>query len=137
MTEVIAMTESSEPTIIEVLAQLAASGYGGAFRIDEGTVPPGLHCGTCQHRVLPDHVRVAETWRFEGPTDPDDEAIILAFTCPRCQTGGVLISSYGPETPSAEADVIAALARSRPTGGGTGGHPADPTDTITLEGGSA
>lgn len=106
------MTDFTELTVTEVLDQLAARGYDGDFHAVDGTVPPTLLCGTCRNHLLPDGIEVAETWRFEGQTDPDDEAIVLAFTCPRCNRGGVLVSSYGPDTPSAEAELIAALDRS-------------------------
>lgn len=113
------MTEYTELTVTEVLDQLAVRGYGSTFRIEEGTVAPTLSCETCQDRLVPERVPVAETWRFEGQTDPDDEAIVLALTCPSCQTGGVWISSYGPDTPTAEAHVLTALDRSPSTGGRT------------------
>lgn len=102
-----------EHTITEILQLLEARGYTASFRIEGNTIPPGLYCGHCHHRVLPRQVTVQETWRFEGATDPDDEAVLLAFACPRCETGGTLLSAYGPNTGPVESDIIAALSRDR------------------------
>ncbi len=112
-----ATTEFPEHTITEVLDQLAGRGYAGSFHIDDRTSPGGLWCGACRHRLRPEPIRVAETWRFEGPSDPADEALLLAFTCPHCRTGGVLVCAYGPGTSDGETEVIAALDRP-PTGDG-------------------
>lgn len=100
-----------EHTVAEVLDQLRHRGYHGTFRIEDDTIPPGLCCDTCHRRLLAHRVHVAETWRFEGASDPDDEAIILAFACPRCATPGTLTSVYGPRTTPAEAAVLTALGR--------------------------
>lgn len=101
--------EFPEHTLAEVLDQLANRGFAGSFHIDDSTIPPGVRCSTCHRHLLPGPIHVAETWRFEGASDPDDEAVVLAFTCPRCQTGGVLVCAYGPDAPAAEAEVMAAL----------------------------
>ena len=37
------------------------------------------------------------TFRFEGDTDPGDEAIVLGVECPECGIRGIIVSSYGPE----------------------------------------
>jgi hypothetical protein len=98
-----------EHTIIEILQSLEARGYTASFRIEDDTIPPGLYCGHCHRHVLPRRVTVDETWRFEGATDPGDEAILFAFSCPRCQTPATLLCAYGPGTGPAEGEVIAQL----------------------------
>lgn len=116
------MTTVSFPghTITEILQLLAARGYTSSFRIEDDTIPPGLYCGHCHHHVLPRRVTVDETWRFDGATDPGDEAILLAFSCPRCQAPGTLLCAYGPDTGPAEAEVIAELDGHRAPSAGTG-----------------
>jgi len=109
-----------EHTITEILQLLAERGYTSSFRIEDDTIPPGLYCGHCHHHVLPRRVTVDETWRFEGATDPGDEAILLAFSCPRCQAPGTLLCTYGPNTGPAEAEVIAQLDCHREPSAGTG-----------------
>ena len=34
--------------------------------------------------------------RFEGASDPDDEAILLGLRCPECGALGTFTSGYGP-----------------------------------------
>lgn len=98
-----------EDTITEILQLLEQRGYAASFRIEDDTIPPGLYCGHCHHHVLPRRVTVELTWRFEGASDPDDEAILFAFACPRCRTPGTLLCVYGPGTGPAEGEVIAQL----------------------------
>jgi hypothetical protein len=72
---------------------LAADGYEGEFSINESAV----HCGSCAHVCEPTRVTNSRTYRFEGNTDPADEAIVLGLACPQCGVRGVLVSAYGPD----------------------------------------
>lgn len=117
-----------EHTITEILQLLAARGYTSSFRIEDDTIPPGLYCGHCHHHLLARRVTVDETWRFEGATDPGDEAILLAFSCPRCGAPGTLLCAYGPDTGPAEAEVIAQLdGHHEPSGSPTAARSEDAT----------
>ena len=53
-------------------------------------------------------LRVLHAHRFEGPSSPEDEAIVLVIECPTCGMG-VLVSAYGPAATAEEADVLAGL----------------------------
>ena len=39
---------------------------------------------------------MVRVYRFEGPSDPDEEAVVFALRCPVCGAGGTLVSGYGP-----------------------------------------
>ncbi len=80
-------------TVADAVRLLAAEGYEGEFSIGESAV----HCGSCAHAYEPTHVTINRTYRFEGNTDPADEAIVLGLECPECGVRGVLVSAYGPD----------------------------------------
>ena len=52
----------------------------------------------------PDAYRVDEVFRFEGPTNPDDESILYALSSEQYRVKGVLVNGYGL---SADADTSA------------------------------
>ena len=89
-------------TVVEAIALLRDLGYTSDAELRGGT----LHCGTCDTKaqlagLVADHV-----YRFEGMSNPDDEAIVIGVTCPSCDAKGVLVSAYGP---SADPDDLAGV----------------------------
>ena len=80
-------------TVADAVRLLAADGYIGEFSLNESAV----HCGSCARVCVPAHVTISRTYRFEGNTDPADEAIVLGLECPECGVKGVLVSAYGPD----------------------------------------
>ncbi|MEP6659445.1 MAG: hypothetical protein ABJD24_05970 [Acidimicrobiales bacterium] len=80
-------------TVADAVRLLAAEGYEGEFSINERAV----HCGSCAQVYEPTHVTISRTYRFEGNTDPADEAIVLGLECAECGVRGVLVSAYGPD----------------------------------------
>lgn len=83
---------------------LAAAGYTDDLRVEAS----GVRCGACGLSHQADRVVVTHTFRFEGPTDPADEAIVLGIECPACGHRGIIVSAYGPD---ADPEVFAALQR--------------------------
>jgi hypothetical protein len=43
----------------------------------------------------PDAYTIDHIYRFEGPTNPDDESILYALSSERHQVKGVLVNGYG------------------------------------------
>jgi hypothetical protein len=80
-------------TVADAVRLLAHDGYTGEFLVDAGA----LHCGSCSQVCEPTRVKISRTYRFEGNTDPADEAIVLGLECPDCGVKGVLVSAYGPD----------------------------------------
>jgi hypothetical protein len=85
------------------LATLRAAGYTTDF----AARAEGLRCSTCGHTHDAGAAQVDRVVRFEGASDPDDEAILLALTCTACHARGVLIAPCGPAASGPEAAVIA------------------------------
>jgi hypothetical protein len=84
----------SEPprSVLEAVQQLDAEGFGGSFVLG----PHGLRCAECGAECAADTAEVVRVYRFEGPSDPDEEAVVYALRCPGCATGGTLVSAFGP-----------------------------------------
>lgn len=100
---------ASEELLSEVTARLQGQGFDGTLVIEPDAVPPGVRCRSCGHRHLPRRLTVVEAHRFEGPTSPEDEALLVALRCPTCGTGGVLVTAYGPAATAEEAEVLSEL----------------------------
>jgi hypothetical protein len=94
-------------TVTEAVAQLEADGYGEDLRWGEGG---RLACHSCGASHATDIVEVDRVLRFEGPSDPADEAIVLALRCPACGARGALVSAFGPDADPELAEAFAYLA---------------------------
>ena len=74
--------------VSEALEKLRAEGYTTDFNIKE-------NCLVCEgHKFDADDFRIAAVYRYEGPSDPADEATVYAI---ESDTGikGVLVTGYG------------------------------------------
>lgn len=97
-----------ELSLTDTLDDLVRRGFAGTFSIADD--PPGLVCGQCGTRMAAAAAAVVELFRFEGPSDPADEAILAGLRCITCGHQGTLVAGYGPSADGAEAEVVAALA---------------------------
>ena len=96
---------SDEPaTVLGALELLATQGFAVSFSLS----PAGLRCGACGERIV-EAVEVAQVFRFEGPSDPDEEAVVYAARCPVCHAGGSVVSSFGPGADPELADRLVLL----------------------------
>lgn len=80
-------------SVTEAIAILEREGYRADFSLATGSV----RCHACDGQHDPAAVVVVRTFRFEGETDPGDEAIVLGVQCPGCGERGIIVSAYGPE----------------------------------------
>lgn len=96
-------------SVTDALAQLAAAGYPSDFFGRQGRV----HCRACTGVHGAEQAQVDHIYRYEGPSDPDEEAIVLALSCPVCGHKGTLVSGYGPATDPDDVDLIVALTDDR------------------------
>lgn len=78
-------------TMLEAIQRLRARGYDH----DLSAVPGGrLRCDACGTIVDPGETVVEETVRFEGISNPSDQAILEALLAP-CGHRGLYTSAYG------------------------------------------
>jgi hypothetical protein len=93
-------------TITEVIDRYERDGYRGQFRVLERG---RLQCLTCRQEFPASEPAVGRLQRLEGPTDPADMVAVVGLTCPRCNTRGTVVLSYGPEASLEDSDVLVAL----------------------------
>jgi len=86
-------------SLVDALDDLRKRGY----ETDFATETVCLYCGDLDLRLDPEDFHVDEVYRFEGNTDPADEAVVYAIES-KAGLKGVLVSGYGisADTMSAE-----------------------------------
>jgi len=92
-------------TLSEVLNSLKKEGYTEDFNL-------GDTCLTCHGNTLqihPEDFVVDKHYRFEGPTDPGDEAIVYAISSARHNVKGTLVDGYGIYSDAHNNDLVKAL----------------------------
>jgi hypothetical protein len=92
-------------TVLDAVHLLEAEGFGASFLIRG----EGLECGSCGDLHDVSQAEVVRVFRFEGPSDPDEEAVVYAIRCPHCRMGGTLVSGYGPGADPEVADRLVML----------------------------
>lgn len=97
-------------TLAEATRRLADAGYGETFRAEE----EGLRAVGADRRFAPEELAVDEVVRFEGASDPADEAALFAVRAPD-GLRGTFVVTYGPSAPPLEAEMAKRL-------GGAGGR---------------
>ncbi len=108
-------------TVTEAVAILEAEGYTSPF-LQSGGDLVCMSCGAPQELEL---AVVDQFFRFEGPSDPGDEAIVLGVRCGQCGARGTLVSAFGPD---ADPDAFEHLARISAEAAAQGLHrPAPPS----------
>jgi hypothetical protein len=108
---VIAGVPSDNTTLLEVLAELAAKGYGGSMWVTENGK---IRCEGCQHEFDPSELRVHELRRLEGASDPDDMLAVVAVECPVCGLKGTVVLHFGPEASAEEMEALTHLQKALP-----------------------
>jgi hypothetical protein len=109
------VTRDAPTTVLDAVNLLDAEGYGAQFILRDD----GIRCTACGSPHSSDRAEVLRVYRFEGPSDPDEEAIVYGLRCPVCGAGGTLVSGFGPGADPALADhlvMLDARFRSNPTG---------------------
>jgi hypothetical protein len=102
--------DDAPETVTDAVATLIAEGYTADFGTAaeaDGTVV----CPVCGSIHAFTSGIVERTFRFEGPSDPGDEAIVLGLRCTNCGALGTLVSAYGP---GADPDTFSRLEHRRP-----------------------
>ena len=90
-------------TVTEAIAILRAEGYTDDTLTVTGST---LECGVCGVSHPIEDAQVERVYRFEGPSDPADEAIVLGVRCGKCGARGIIVSAFGPD---ADPEVLGAV----------------------------
>lgn len=102
----------ADPTVVEGIEALRTRGYTADFSV---TGDGQLRCDTCGHTHRPGDAVIESTARFEGASNPDDQAVVFGLLCGACGVRGVLVAAYGPTATAEEAAVVTALRPSHTT----------------------
>jgi hypothetical protein len=93
-------------TVVEEIEALRSRGYLADFSV----TPDGqLCCDQCDQPLHPGGAVIESTARFEGASNPDDQAVVFGLRCGECGVRGVLVAAYGPTATAAEATVVTTL----------------------------
>lgn len=75
-------------TVTDAIEQLKLQGYTLDFNLQENRLIAGEHTYTA------DEFEIVDLYRYEGPSDPADEAVVYALASPS-GIKGILVSGYG------------------------------------------
>lgn len=92
-------------TLSEVTTLLRKRGYTAILDF----MPSYILCKDNSQKMYPDEFIVDKHYRFEGPSDPGDEAIVFAISSPKYNLKGILINGYGASSENLSAEMIKAL----------------------------
>lgn len=97
-------------TLSETLNRLKADGYTEDFNLEDSALigKPSAIRLTLGEFVIDQH------FRFEGNSDPDDEAIVYAISSAKLQLKGTLVNGYGINSNAALDELIKALPEKAP-----------------------
>jgi len=92
-------------TVSEVLNKLKKEGYTVDFNLNDNC----LVCHGNSLQVYPDEFTVDRHFRFEGISDPGDEAIVYAISSEKHALKGTLVNGYGIYSDEIADDMVKAL----------------------------
>jgi hypothetical protein len=93
----------------QAVERLTAAGYRAGFRAEPG----GLRAvgSDCVH--APETLVVEEVLRFEGASDPDDQATLFALRCATHGVRGTYVVAWGPGMDPLDAEMVRRLREGR------------------------
>ena len=98
-------------TVSEVLNNLKSKGYTVDFNLDDNC----LVCHSNSLKIHPEDFVVDKHYRFEGMSDPADEAIVYAISSTKHNIKGTLVDGYGISSDKLTNDMIKALKVKEPS----------------------
>lgn len=78
-------------TLSETINGLIGVGYIHDFNIQEECIV----CRQTNDTLSPDDFQIDKVYRFEGASNPDDQAILYAISSPNFKLKGTLVNGYG------------------------------------------
>lgn len=91
-------------TLSEALTDLKKRGFDRDFNLREDFI----ECTTSGEQFQPDQFEIVETYRFEGETNPADEAVVYAIES-KSGIKGTLVNAFGPYADGLSDKLIAKL----------------------------
>lgn len=97
--------KESYGTLSETINGLKKEGYTLDFNIRQDC----LVCSQTNTVLSPDDFEIDKFYRFEGMSNPDDQAILYAISSPKFEVKGVLVNGYGISADDATDEMIEKL----------------------------
>jgi hypothetical protein len=103
-------------TLSEAIARLEALGFCDSFQPVEarsraGQVEWRLRALGAERDFSPAALVVEEVVRFEGESDPSEQAILFALGSPSGDVRGTFVAGYGVLTDPASAEIVRGMSR--------------------------
>ena len=92
-------------TVTEVINKLRQEGYVEDFNLQQNC----LLCRNAHYSVFHDEFVIDKVYRFEGDSDPADEATVYAISCPKYDIKGVLVNGAGIYTDGMTDEMLESL----------------------------
>ena len=92
-------------TLSEITTKLKNEGYTADFNLKESRL--GCHGNVVE--LFPSDFVVDQHYRFEGQSDPADEAVVYAISSPKYHLKGILVNGYGMYSDPLTDDMVKAL----------------------------
>lgn len=92
-------------TVVEAIQDLQEQGY----TLDFNLASDSIQCQEANIRLHPDDFEIVSLYRFEGDTNPDDEAVIYAVASKDGQYKGLITAAFGPYADSITDELIKKL----------------------------
>lgn len=89
-------------TLSETINGLIEVGYIHDFNIQEECIV----CRQTSDTLSPDDFQIDKVYRFEGASNPDDQAILYAISSPNFKLKGTLVNGYGMSNDEATSKLI-------------------------------
>ena len=92
-------------SLSQALRRLEALGFRHGLRAEGGRI----HDLATGESFDPEILAVDEVVRFEGESDPDEQAVLFALRSPRGRALGTFSTVFGPGMPPEDAEVVRRL----------------------------
>jgi len=92
-------------SLSEVINALAKQGYTLDFNLKSNQIAGADN----PVQAFPEQFLIDKHYRFEGESNPDDEAIVYAISSVDGKTKGILVNGYGTTSESCGDDIIKKL----------------------------
>lgn len=100
-------------TLTEAMNALRQRG----FTLDYNITPNDIYCAAVDESLQPSELTIQEVHRFEGDSNPDDNAVLYAIQSLKNQANkGLLVAAYGAYADASSSEFISQLDYAAPRG---------------------
>lgn len=94
-------------TLTDAINNMRQQGYVEDFNLNANCID----CRLGAIELHPDEFEIDKTFRFFGPSDPDDESILYAISSPKFSLKGILVDGFGTSSDTLNHEMIEKLGK--------------------------